>query len=127
MNILCPTPLQKGDIVGLISPSSPIMEQDIEAGVHLLKSHGFKVKYAKHMLASERFLAGKDSDRANDVMDFFKDSEVKAIIATRGGQGSQRLLPFLDYELIQRNPKQLYGFSDTTALQLGLFKNSGLV
>ncbi|HFP6228070.1 TPA: LD-carboxypeptidase [Legionella pneumophila] len=127
MNILCPTPLQKGDIVGLISSSSPIMEQDIEAGVHLLKSHGFKVKYAKHMLASERFLAGKDSDRANDVMDFFKDSEVKAIIATRGGQGSQRLLPFLDYELIQRNPKQLYGFSDTTALQLGLFKNSGLV
>ena len=103
------------------------MEQDIEAGVHLLKSHGFKVKYAKHMLASERFLAGKDSDRANDVMDFFKDSEVKAIIATRGGQGSQRLLPFLDYELIKRNPKQLFGFSDTTALQLGLFKNSGLV
>lgn len=84
----------KGDIVGLISPSSPIMEQDIEAGVHLLKLNGFKVKYAKHMFASERFLAGKDSERANDVMDFFKDSEVKAIIATRGGQGSQRILPF---------------------------------
>ncbi|HAT8814355.1 TPA: LD-carboxypeptidase [Legionella pneumophila subsp. pneumophila] len=127
MKILCPAPLQKGDIVGLISPSSPIMEQDIEAGVHLLKLNGFKVKYAKHMFASERFLAGKDSERANDVMDFFKDSEVKAIIATRGGQGSQRILPFLDYELIKRNPKQLFGFSDTTALQLGLFKNSGLV
>lgn len=71
MKILCPAPLQKGDIIGLISPSSPIMEQDIEVGVHLLKSNGFKVKYAKHMFASERFLAGKDSDRANDVMDFF--------------------------------------------------------
>jgi muramoyltetrapeptide carboxypeptidase len=38
MKILCPTPLQKGDIVGLISPSSPIMEQDIEAGVMLLQN-----------------------------------------------------------------------------------------
>ncbi|HAT1778572.1 TPA: LD-carboxypeptidase [Legionella pneumophila] len=127
MNILCPEPLQRGDIVGLISPSSPITEKAIEVGVHLLKSNGFNVKYAKHMFASERFLAGKDRDRAQDVMDFFIDSEVKAIIATRGGQGSQRLLPFLDYELIKKNPKPLFGFSDTTALQLGLFKNTGLV
>jgi muramoyltetrapeptide carboxypeptidase len=60
-------------------------------------------------------------------MGFFTDPEVKAIIATRGGQGSQRLLPLLDYELIKSNPKQLFGFSDTTALQLGLFQKTGLV
>ncbi len=66
-------------------------------------------------------------DRANDLMNFFKDPEIKTIIATRGGQSSQRLLPLLDYDLIKRNPKQLIGFSDTTALQLGLFKISGLI
>ncbi|WP_131774981.1 S66 peptidase family protein [Legionella anisa] len=127
MNTLYPKPIKKGDTVGIISPSSPITQQEIEAGISLLKSNGFKVKYAKHIFASERFLAGCDSDRAQDVMDFFTDPEVKAIIATRGGQGSQRLLPLLDYELMKNNPKQLFGFSDTTALQLGLFKKTGLV
>lgn len=127
MKILYPNPLQKGDIIGLLSPSSPIREKEMAEGINLLELTGFKIKYARHIFSSERFLAGKDLDRANDLMDFFKDPEVKAIIATRGGQGSQRLLPFLDYELIKQNPKQLFGFSDTTALQLALFKKSGLV
>ncbi|ASQ46529.1 S66 peptidase family protein [Legionella clemsonensis] len=60
-------------------------------------------------------------------MDFFKDPEIKGIIATRGGQGSQRLLPLLDYHAITENPKILVGFSDTTALQLGILKMTGLV
>lgn len=119
--------LKKGDTIGLVSPSSPVSENEIESGMKFLKSHGFKIKLAKHIYSSERFLAGTDAERASDLMDFFKDPEIKAIIATRGGQGSQRLLPFLDYDLIKKNPKKLIGFSDTTALQLGLFKMSGLI
>jgi muramoyltetrapeptide carboxypeptidase len=60
-------------------------------------------------------------------MDFFTDKEIKAIIAIRGGQGSQRLLPLLDYKIIAINPKILVGFSDKTVLQLGLLKKTGLI
>ncbi|OGT36422.1 MAG: hypothetical protein A3F11_00370 [Gammaproteobacteria bacterium RIFCSPHIGHO2_12_FULL_37_14] len=60
-------------------------------------------------------------------MNFFKDPEVKALIATGGGYGSQRLLPLLDYDFIRAHPKIVMGFSDTTALQLGLLKKAGLI
>lgn len=119
--------LQKGDTIGLVSPSSPIKPGEIDLGIQFLKKNGFKIKLGKHINDADRFLAGKDEDRAKDIMDFFKDPEVKAIVATSGGQGSQRLLPLLDYELISKNPKILVGFSDTTALQLGILKKIGLI
>ncbi len=127
MNDVRPEPLRKGDTIGLVSPSSPLTPGAIDAGVFYLKEIGFKVKYGNHIYDNNRFLAGEDKDRAKDVMDFFKDPEIKAIIATRGGQGSQRLLPLLDYEIIAENPKILVGFSDTTALQLGLLRKTGLI
>ena len=46
--------------------------------------------------------------------------EVRAIFAVRGGWGSARILPHLDFDLIRANPKLLIGFSDITALHLAL-------
>lgn len=127
MNTLHAKPLQLGDTIGIVSPSSPVLESALEDGISFLKTLGFKIKLSEHVFSSERFLAGKDAERAGDIMECFINPDIKAIIATRGGQGSQRILPFLDYDLIQKNPKPLFGFSDTTALQLGLFKKTGLV
>ncbi len=59
-------------------------------------------------------------------MDFFLDSEVSAIMATGGGYGSQRILPYLDMDKIKVNPKWLVGFSDTTALQLGILRQTSI-
>src|SRR3990167_1485780 len=126
MNLI-PKPLQKGDVIGLIAPSSPLMPGRLESGTKYLESKGFKVKPGKHLHDADRFLAGKDIDRANDIMDFFQDSEIKAIMATAGGGGSQRLLPYLNYEVIRANPKILTGFSDTTTLQLALLSKTSLI
>lgn len=120
-------PLKSGDTIGVMSPSSPFIPGAIDGGIRYLQEKGFKLKFAKHVNDADRFLAGKDPDRAQDFMGFIQDTEVKAIVATRGGQGSQRLLPFLDYDVIRANPKILMGFSDTTALQNGLFTKTGLI
>ena len=32
-------------------------------------------------------------------------ADIKALIATGGGYGSQRILPLLDYKVIRKNPK----------------------
>lgn len=127
MHCIIPGALKKGDTIGLIAPSSPLRPERIEQGTCYLESKGFKVKLATHLQHAERFLAGHDEDRAQDIMDFFVDPEVKAIMATAGGYGSQRLLPLLDYDLIRQHPKIVTGFSDTTALQLGLLQETGLV
>ncbi len=115
------------DVIGLITPSSPMGAGRLDLGLEYLKAKGFKVKVGTHVKDGARFLAGTDEHRAKDIMDFFRDPEVKAIMATAGGYGSQRLLPLLDYDVIRANPKPIIGFSDTTALQLGVFKKTGLV
>ncbi|WP_026069199.1 S66 peptidase family protein [Legionella tunisiensis] len=120
-------PLREGDTIGIVAPSSPLQQEDIEKGIGFLQQLGFNLKLGAHLYERDRFLAGSDEKRAQDVMNFFADSSVQAIFVARGGQGSQRILPLLDYSIISKNPKKLVGFSDTTALQLGLFKQSNLV
>lgn len=127
MEYVNPPHLVRGDTIGLIAPSSPLQSGRIESGTRYLEQKGFKVKLGAHLEETERFLAGKDQDRAKDIMDFFLDPDVKAIMATAGGYGSQRLLPLLDFDIIRNHPKILTGFSDTTALQLGLLKKAGLI
>lgn len=122
-----PQPLKPGDTIGVISPSSPLRDKPLDIAIHFLREAGFNVKFGEHCNDENRFLAGTDVNRAKDVMAFFKDPDISAIIASRGGQGSQRLLPLLDYDTILNNPKILVGFSDTTALQLGLLKKTGLI
>jgi muramoyltetrapeptide carboxypeptidase len=45
----------------------------------------------------------------------------------RGGSGSGRLLPHLDYDLIRAHPKLVVGLSDPTALHFGFLSQAGLV
>lgn len=122
-----PLPLKKGDTIGLIAPSSPPQPGRVEAGIHYLSQLGFKTQVGKYLTKSDRFLAGTDQERAADIMTFFEDTSINAIMAIAGGYGSQRVLPYLDMEIIQQNPKLLTGFSDTTALQIGLHKKTRLV
>lgn len=124
MNITYPPALKKGDTIGLITPSSPMQEGRLELGIDYLEQNGFKVKVGRHVHDAERFLAGNDIERAKDVMDFFSDPTVKAIMATGGGYGSQRILPHLDMSKIRANPKWLTGFSDTTSLQIGILSQA---
>lgn len=118
--------LQKGDTIGLICPSSPMRAGRLELGLDYLEGKGFKVKQGKHIQDNKRFMAGEDEARAADIMHFFRDDAVKLIMATGGGYGSQRILPLLDYDCIRKNPKGLIGFSDTTALQLGLLTRANM-
>src|SRR5208337_2637826 len=72
-------------------------------------------------------LAGSDRDRAADLMRMFTDPKVQAIFCVRGGYGTARLLPLLDYQMIHANPKVFVGYSDITSLHCAFLKKSGLV
>lgn len=60
-------------------------------------------------------------------MEMFKDKEVKAIVAYRGGYGCIRMLPYLDIGVIKKNPKILCGYSDLTVLLNYLSQKTGLI
>lgn len=59
----------------------------------------------RHLLDRHGYLAGQDRDRATDINRYFADASVRAVLPIRGGWGSSRVLPHLDFDLIGQNPK----------------------
>ncbi len=123
-----PPRLNHGDTIGIVAPASaPIDAKAIDRSVKVLQSLGFKVKLGKHLRKKQGFLAGSDEERLGDLMSMFRDPEVKAILCVRGGYGTARLLPLLDYEVIRANPKIFVGYSDITSLHCAFLKKANLV
>jgi muramoyltetrapeptide carboxypeptidase len=123
-----PRRLAPGDIVGVVAPASATFQLlDVTIVRESLEALGLKVKIGDHVLARHGYLAGSDRDRAADINGFFRDSSIRGVLAIRGGWGSSRVLPHLDYDAIRRNPKVLIGYSDITALHLGIHARTGLV
>ena len=123
-----PVRLRPGDTVGLVAPASATFQQvELDIARESLEALGLKVKVGRHIMDRHGSLGGQDKDRAADINRFFDDSSVKAVLPTRGGWGTSRLLPLLDYATIRRNPKVLMGFSDITALLNGIHARTGLV
>ena len=116
-----PPRLRKGDTVGLVCPAGFIADRfGLEQVEETIRAMGLVPKPAPHMLARHGYLAGTDEQRASDLQAMFADGDVRAIFAVRGGWGSQRLLPLLDFDAIAASPKLLVGSSDITALLLAL-------
>ncbi len=96
-----PEKLNKGDTIGVISPAGCIAERDLfDNAVKYFESRGYKIKTAPHVFDQNAYLAGKDADRLSDLENFFKDNEVKAILCSRGGYGTFRILDRIDFDLI---------------------------
>jgi muramoyltetrapeptide carboxypeptidase len=125
---LLPAPLNPGDTVALVSPSSATAERlSLQLSQEVMQALGFKVKTGAHYASRYGSLAGTDAERAGDLNAMFADDEVNAVICLRGGSGAARLLPLLDYDAIRANPKVVLGFSDITALHCGIHAQTGLV
>jgi len=126
--MLKPPRLQKGDVVGIVAPSSPPPDpKAIDRILGQVERLGFKPKLGRHVRARCGFLAGGDRERAGDVMAMFQDRTVKGIMCVRGGYGAARLLDRLDYSSIRGNAKVFAGYSDITSLHAALLVKAGLV
>jgi muramoyltetrapeptide carboxypeptidase len=125
---IIPDRLNAGDTIGIIAPASaPPDPLNIDRAVSTLERLGFKPKLAPNVRKRWGFLAGSDRDRASDLMKMFTDRRVNAIICVRGGYGSARLLPLLDYGTIRANPKIFIGYSDITSLHSAFLAKSNLI
>ena len=123
-----PQRLRPGDTVALVAPAGVTYEKDyVTTAQQSLEALGLKVVLGKHILNRFGYLAGEDRERAADINWAFADSQIHGIFCLRGGWGAARLLPFLDYSMIRRNPKVFMGYSDITTLLNALYSKSNLV
>ena len=125
-----PKKLQPGDKIATVSLSwggPGVFPHRYEAGKRQLQDEfGVTVVEMPHTLSDASWLQHNPRARADDLMQAFADSSIKAIISTIGGDDSIRILPFLDLDVIRSNPKIFMGYSDTTITHMACLK-AGLV
>ncbi len=123
--------LNYGDTIGVVGVSNSLKlnnryEQFYKAE-QFLKNKGFNVKRGKYVLEDYYGSAGTKEQKAEDMMNMFKDKEVKAIVCLEGGQTCNTFIDLLDYDIIKNNPKIITGYSDITVLLQSIYKKTGLV
>ncbi len=128
MQLIKPKRLEKGDLIGLLTPAStPGDMTRIDRAVIYLEKLGYRTIVGKNVGKRHGYLAGTNSERLEDLHGFFADKNVKAIFSLRGGYGSGRMIDKIDFSLIRNNPKIFVGYSDITSLQMSFLSKCGLV
>ncbi|MCQ6558960.1 S66 peptidase family protein [Paenibacillus mendelii] len=122
-----PPILRPGATIGVVTLGSPLRADTINARIGTLQSMGFQVVLGRYVYADNGFLAGTDRERASDFMMMIENPDVDLILPTRGGVGVAGILPYLDYNAINRNPKILSGYSDISVLQNALYQFADLI
>ena len=120
-------PIPQEAYFGVITPSSSLeTPEKIRNGLAYLAELGYHSKIGNFVYGSSNHFSGTPKERASDIMNFFKNPDIAAIIASCGGYGAQSVLPYLDFNIIRQNPKPIIGFSDITALQTAVYTLSGI-
>ncbi|MDG1857785.1 MAG: LD-carboxypeptidase, partial [Emcibacteraceae bacterium] len=126
--IIKPAKLKTGNTVMIVAPAGVEYQKlRLKLSIESLEALGLKVKVAEHTMGRHGYFPAEDEVRAADLNAAFADKEVDAIIALKGGWGAARTLPFIDFDLIQQNPKILMGYSDITALLNSIYDKTGLI
>jgi muramoyltetrapeptide carboxypeptidase len=111
-----PLPLRKGDVIAVCAPAGPVNDRRLARGIARLASAGYVPEIAEGVLAADGYLAGSDAHRARQFEWALTLPEARAVMAARGGFGTTRLLPRIDWRKAARRRKLLVGFSDLTSV-----------
>jgi muramoyltetrapeptide carboxypeptidase len=122
--------LKKGDTIGVVAPSNPIVGDNIEEilkAKEIVEADGYNVKFSKNIYSNTNGYSSSAREKAEDINAMFADKNVKMIWCAKGGNNSNSVFEYLDYELIKNNPKIICGYSDITALTNIITEKTGLV
>ena len=123
--------LNYGDTIGVVGVANSLelhnRYEDFYRAEKFFESKGFKIKRGKYVLENYYGTAGTREQKAEDLMNMFKDEAVKAIICLEGGQNCNTFIDLLDYDVIRQNPKIITGYSDVTVLLQTIYNKTGLV
>jgi muramoyltetrapeptide carboxypeptidase len=112
-----PLPLRSGDLVRLVAPAGPVDRAKLDRGVARLSAAGYTVEVPDGVYAeADGYLAGPDAHRAKQFNDALAAPGVRAVMAARGGYGTTRILPMIDWKSLAAAPRLVVGYSDLSAI-----------
>lgn len=121
--------LKKGDSIGVFSSSSPITKTSpnrTKRAIEYLEDKGFKVVKGSLTGKSDYYRSGSIKERVEELNSLIRNPNVRCIMSTIGGMNSNSLLPYIDYEAFKKDPKIIIGYSDVTAILLGIYAKTGI-
>ena len=121
----------KDDItIGVFSSSSPIsatVPVRYERGVKYLESKGYKIINGQLYRKKDNYRSGTIQERAQEFNQLLYNEDVQILMASIGGNNTNSILPYIDYEYLKKHPKIIIGYSDVTALLLAIYAKTGLI
>lgn len=124
--LLVPPRLREGDVVAVATPSAPVLTpRRLARGVEALRGLGYRVRLGA--LAANGIQDATADQRAAELNEFFRDHEVRCIVASLGGLTSNAVLDGLDYDALRSDPKIIIGYSDITTVLVAVHRRIGLV
>ena len=116
---MIPDRLKKGDTISVIAVSNTAKPDDIqylEKSKKLFEDLGINVIFGKNICSNTLGYGATVQEKVEDLHDAFSNKDVKGIFIVKGGEDSNSLFDYIDYELIKENPKIICGFSDSTSV-----------
>lgn len=116
--------------IGVFSSSSPIsatVPVRYERGKQYLEEKGFRVIDGSLYGKKDSYRSGSIRERAAEFNQLLYRDDIHILMAAIGGNNTNSILPYIDYEYLKQHPKIVIGYSDTTALLLAIYAKTGLV
>lgn len=109
--------------VGIISPSIMCSERPLnqDKWQPYLESCGLNVVWCDSATKGGQRYSASAQEKAQDIMAMYANPDIDALICAHGGAGALNVLEYLDFDVIAKNPKPIFGFSDNTSLQLAVY------
>lgn len=128
--MIIPNKLKKGDTIGVVAPSNPIVGDNIEEIMRAkekVEKDGFKVEFSKNLFSNTCDYSSTAKEKAEDINYMFSNKNIKMIWCAKGGENSNSTFEYLDYDIIRKNPKIICGYSDITSITNIITAKTGIV
>ena len=121
-----PAYLKKGDKIAIVSPARNITFDEVHPAIRLFQRYGLEVVLGTHVFSKHHQFAGSDALRCKDMQLMLDDDNIRAIICSRGGYGTVRIIDKIDFTSFYQNPKWIVGYSDITVLHAHIHQQFGI-
>lgn len=120
--------MEKGSKAAIVCCSNGQMsanKNNIDKLERILLELGLVPVFSRYIYEKDSVFSGSGCERAESLMEAYRDDDIKVIFDISGGDIANEILPYLDYEWIAQTDKLFWGYSDLTTIINAIYTKTG--
>lgn len=120
--------LNYGDKIGIVCCSNGqkhYYAEKLKCLEATLLDIGLQPVFSNYIYEKTDIFSGTAKERAEALMEFYKDDSIKGIFDISGGDVANGVLSYLDYDVIANSSKMFWGYSDLTTVLNAIYTKTG--